>query len=97
MRKPADLDDYRVDEAWKTGMRNPETYDGRLHDGRWFYYRYRWGYASVGVGPTYEEAVEDEAHGSYQGGVFDGQWPDDNTRNMVFRELLDKALDRQNR
>lgn len=36
----------------------PTQYEGTLDDGNAFYFRYRWGFAEVGIAPTHDQAVE---------------------------------------
>jgi hypothetical protein len=44
------FDDPRVAEATQTCFGCPDQYEGRLHDGREFYFRYRHGSVYLGVG-----------------------------------------------
>jgi hypothetical protein len=93
-RKRTDLADPRVVHAHRTCARCPEEYVGRLVDGRWFYFAYRWGRAHVGIGYTVEDAIDDRSDGHDHGGVLDGEWPDTTTRDKAFRDLLTEALTR---
>lgn len=95
MMDPVDLGDTRVDTAWWTSSRCPDQYEGRLHDGRWFYFRYRWGLAYVGIGATLGDAIGDEHDQQAYGGYLDGEWPDTATRNRAFTRLLTAALARR--
>jgi len=91
---PADLGDSRVADATQTCRSNPEQYEGLLHDGRWFYFRYRWGAAYVGIGVTLDDAIDDDGDMRDYGGPFAGQWPDEATRDAAFTELLSAKLSR---
>lgn len=93
--KPVDLEDERVTVAVTMGERCPAQYEGRLIDGRWFYFRYRWGWAYVGVGATLDEAIDCDSHERTYGLAYDGEWPDEATRNAAFTELLSATLSAQ--
>lgn len=93
-KKRTCLDDPRVQHAHRTWPRCPEEYVGRLVDGRWFHFRYRWGRAGVGVGNTVEDAIDDSATERDYGGMFDGEWPGTAARNEAFADLLTDAINR---
>jgi hypothetical protein len=72
----------------------PEQWEGTLRDGRHFYFRYRGGRASLGLGIGPESAVDDphEArvrHGDSLQGIFGS----DDDRRAVFAELLAYRLE----
>lgn len=48
----------QVVEIRKTCYACPAQWEGKTADGRWVYVRYRWGYLSVSVGDTLDEAVD---------------------------------------
>jgi hypothetical protein len=70
----------------------PVQIEGRLDDGRHFYFRYRWGVAALGFGDTPQAAVDEQFggcgeymdHGDSLQGVFDS----DTDLNEVFGQLL---------
>jgi hypothetical protein len=71
----------------------PEQYEGQLVDGRFFYFRFRWGVATLGLGITPDAAVEDDrearfAVGDNLRGVFD----DDLERDLIFARLLAERI-----
>lgn len=91
--RPVDLGDPRVARAVMTDPAMPEQYEGQLADGRWFYFRYRWGWAYVGVGDTLDAAVDSDRYWKTYGGEYDGEWTDEATRNAAFAELLTGTLE----
>lgn len=67
----------------------PEQYEGRLIDGRWFYFRYRHGRANLGIGHSFESAVRSSDLATLRtGDDLQGAFYDDSERNSVFAELL---------
>lgn len=68
----------------------PEQYEGRLIDGRFFYFRYRHGRAELGIGATLEDAVRSSAYqqvlivNDRLSGMFDSE----DSRDEVFKQLL---------
>jgi hypothetical protein len=74
----------------------PDQYEGTLTDGRWFYLRYRWGVAQLGVGVDLDDAVRDSCGGSSRrisdglAGIFES----DEQRDEVFAALLGERLER---
>jgi hypothetical protein len=48
-----------VDEAEQTGYGCPTQWEGKLKDGRSFYFRYRGGTATLGIGANIDEAIGD--------------------------------------
>jgi hypothetical protein len=67
----------------------PEQYEGLLRDGQSFYFRYRYGSASLGVGDTRDYAISDPKHVQINhGDNMQGIFGDFRTRNQVFAELL---------
>ncbi len=82
-----------------TCMAVPEQYEGRLTDGRVFYFRYRSGWARLGLGTDLDAAVFDAMEGptaedrawEYEtatAGAFDS----DAEASKVFDALLDRHL-----
>lgn len=67
----------------------PEAYEGFLDDGKWFYFRYRHGSASVSVGPPEEDygwaSLRAKQH---YGDPLDGRWQTEEERDTVFSDLL---------
>lgn len=83
------MDHPFIAEQRQTCYGCPDQWEGRLVDGRYFYLRYRHGWASLGVGATPDAAVGDRGevgvnHGDGLQGIFDG----DDDRAAVFAELL---------
>jgi hypothetical protein len=71
----------------------PEQYEGQLIDGQFFYFRYRFGCATLGVGPTLDEAVEDPREARLRvGDNLRGTFDSTEERDLVFAQLL---LDRE--
>lgn len=76
--------------ATLTCPRNPEQWEGTLPDGRRFYFRYRDGWASLGVGHTRDQAVDDSDNtGTGYGAAGELQAWD---RPLIFGYLLAQAL-----
>lgn len=71
----------------------PMQAEGQLDDGRWFYFRYRWGHATFGVGATPGEAVADQrggdgiAYGDELQGVLDSAEADELLRRAMEQRL----------
>lgn len=65
----------------------PMQYEGTLVDGRWFYFRYRYGRASLGIGRTLDDAVSDTREvGTLYGGDWQGVLDEGEFRDL-FEEL----------
>jgi hypothetical protein len=65
----------------------PTQYEGTVEDGRIFYFRYRGGWASLGLGSTIDEAVTDRREvGVQHGDGLDGCLDEDEFREL-FCEL----------
>lgn len=79
----------------KTCDSNPEQYEGWLTDGRWFYFRYRWGTAELGIGADLDAAVEDSLnHGRTVGeSGYEGEFVSTEQRDAAFAELLREAAE----
>lgn len=83
-----------VAESWQSCGACPEQYEGRLTDGRHFYFRLRHGLAQLGVGHTVDAAVRstvgasrvETAVDTQGGGAFDSTAQ----RDDVFAELLER-------
>lgn len=76
---------------------HPVQYTGYLTDGRWFYFRYRFGRAQLGFGDTELDAVDEAFEGrdrviSIHGDVLRGHFETDAERDVVFSELMDRRL-----
>ena len=86
----SDLTDVpEVDSATHSSFACPEVWEGRLTDGRYFYFRYRHGVASLALSRL---SVDDAAvqprkqmdHGDSLRGIFEYS----SDRELVFRRLL---------
>lgn len=67
----------------------PVQYEGQLLDGRHFYFRYRWGRATLGIGATPDAAAEDpDEVGLTVGDNLRGVFDSDEERDAVFARLL---------
>jgi hypothetical protein len=79
--------------AERTCLGCPEQYEGQLRDGRYFYYRFRWGTATLGLGATIDEAVADPFEaGAYLGDDLRGFFNDDWERDNTFGDLLEDRI-----
>ena len=69
----------------------PDQYQGRLRDGRWFYFRFRFGAAGLGVGATLDDAVLRSFDNMVpmEGDRYRGCFDDDQERDETFALLLD--------
>jgi hypothetical protein len=65
------LDALVAEHVWTCRAR-PSQVEGKLVDGRWFYFRYRHGWASLGVGATLDEAIDDPSEAAIRYGGKDG-------------------------
>jgi hypothetical protein len=74
----------------------PSQWEGQLDNGLFFYVRYRWGYFSIGLGTTVDEAVGDDFYDSETGEALDGFMADS---EMAFKmaeagfDMTDAKLD----
>ena len=67
----------------------PVQYEGQLVDGRYFYFRYRFGRATLGLGETPDDAVDDPNETSLAvGDSLRGVYAGDEERDEVFARLL---------
>lgn len=67
----------------------PEQYEGILKDGRWFYFRYRFGRARLDVGNTGSGGVDREASAWMQiGDELQGVFDSHKQRDQVFTQLM---------
>lgn len=48
-----------IEKRRLTSIAAPMQYEGQLRDGRRYYFRYRWGIASLGIGASTVEAIAD--------------------------------------
>lgn len=73
----------------------PDQWEGQLIDGTYFYFRYRWGCASLGFSNESPFEAVDDPHTVYidHGGAFDGVFESDAERIDVFTRLLRKRLE----
>lgn len=71
----------------------PEQYEGKLTDGRWFYFRYRWGYASLAVGDDHDAVMGRQDVGMGVGDGLQGIFDSPEQRDRVFGELLAEVAD----
>lgn len=68
----------------QTCMACPAQWEGRLVDGRFFYFRYRSGHAALRIGDTREEAIEDSWGTSLQiGDQLDGSMDEDEFKHRL--------------
>lgn len=70
----------------------PTQYEGKLEDGRMFYFRYRWGYASLSVSPKESNDVYDAVSGEeVYGEQLSDEW-DGVLEEAKVIEILDKVF-----
>ncbi|KAB2809292.1 hypothetical protein F9L07_19830 [Pimelobacter simplex] len=62
----------------------PVQIEGELHDGRRFYFRYRFGRAGIGIGATDHDAVRDQRGDVEYGGEFSGDLDEGEELREVF-------------
>jgi hypothetical protein len=80
---------HAIAEQEQTCLACPEQYQGTLVDGRTFYFRYRHGWATLGLGHDLDSAVLDpEGVGREVGDDLDGQFASPEIRDSVFAILL---------
>jgi hypothetical protein len=80
--------DPRVRDSVRTCGVCPEQYEGTLVDGREFYFRYRYGMATLGLGKDrFGEALRYVEHGD----DLQGEFEDEATREDVLGRLLDET------
>jgi len=71
----------------------PEQHEGTVADGSKFYFRYRAGYASLGIGDTDDDAVKDPfTVGMSVGAPLQGSFASQSQRDTVFQVLMNKYL-----
>lgn len=87
------LTNPRIATQERTCHACPEQYDGTLHDGRHFYFRYRYGVASLGLDKDPDRAVENSWLNELEVGDdgWAGVFESDIERNKAFAELLSMA------
>ncbi len=83
--------DPRIAESTQTCGACPEQYEGTLVDGREFYFRYRYGMATLGVG---ENRFTDKLRYVEHGDDLQGAFEDDAAREAVLARLLDEGGER---
>lgn len=88
------LDHPLVEESKLTSWACPEQYEGTLTTGETFYFRYRCGVASVGVGPDLNSAVHDSFHHelTVSEDPLEGNFSSISIRDETFATLLADAL-----
>lgn len=87
------MNDPRVTTWTKTCSWAPEQYEGRLATGEVFYFRLKYGYASLGIGADLDAAIDDSHEWSWQSADRHmHEFPDEVTRDEVFTQLLDRRL-----
>ncbi len=80
-------DDERVETATQTCWGCPDAYEGRLVDGREFYFRYRYGHVTLRVSHGEDdERVASRSLGDSLQGVFESS----EQRDRVFSQLLNE-------
>lgn len=83
------IDHPLVAEQQMTTIGCPEQHEGQLVDGQHFYFRYRSGRASLGLGETVEAAVEDLGEVAVPfGDSLQGAFDNADDRNLIFATLL---------
>lgn len=95
----AELEHPTIRTARMTCRGCPEQWDGELHDGRFFYFRYRFGWASLAVGPTLSTVQGHDGRGVLPSGVdalrvqyggsYSGQFDTPEERTELFDRLLE--------
>lgn len=73
----------------------PVQVSGRLRDGRWFYFRYRFGHAGLGIGHTWWAAVADQRAEVPYGGEYDGFLERSEELRLVFGRAWDARAGRE--
>lgn len=83
-----------VDAHTRTWMDYPSQVQGVLKDGRCFYFRYRWGTGSLGIGDTVDAAISDPdtVEDDYSDDPMDGVL-DQQEFEAMFLRLLPRRLD----
>ena len=87
-----------VAECRQTCEVAPEQYEGRLTDGRHFYFRFRFGRAQLGLGATVEAAVAStviepvQVHVDTPAGEYGACFETEAQRDAVFADLLCRWL-----
>lgn len=71
----------------------PTQYEGQLHDGRWFYFRYRFARAQLGIADTLNAAVEATVTGPAAVGVQYGDGMAGHVDRQEFKELFVRLYD----
>lgn len=61
----------------------PSQWEGKTADGRTIYVRFRWGYLSIGLGGTIDEAIGDETFGREISDGMDGYLPYEELRRVT--------------
>lgn len=94
----AELDHPAIRTARMTCSACPEQWEGELHDGRFFYFRYRFGRATLALGANRQDVSGVTQLGQCEGvdvsmlehgGRYDGSLGSDQVRAEVFARLFD--------
>jgi hypothetical protein len=81
-----------IEKRELTSIAAPMQYEGQLRDGRRYYFRYRWGIASLGIGASRAEAIADPNTVSVQiGDELDGYLNADQFEEVASRLLAQRA------
>jgi hypothetical protein len=87
--EPIEIQHPAIAEQEQTCIACPEQYQGSLIDGHTFYFRYRHGFASLGVGADLDSAVKDpEQAGRRFGDDLEGGFESTQVRDEVFTQLF---------
>ena len=79
-----------VAEQHRTSTACPDLWEGKMDDGRFFYFRYRHGTARLGFGGSVDEAVTDSWNRQIDyGHPLDGIFESHEERQQVFGRLLE--------
>jgi hypothetical protein len=78
-----------IDTAVRTSLACPEQCEGTLTNGQKFYFRYRGGVVSLGLGSTIEEAIDASFSNKMEyGEPLQGWFVDKEERSSIFNKLL---------
>ena len=82
------FDDPRVATSTQTCFGCPDAYEGQLKDGRFFYFRYRYGMVGLSVGE--DESCADDRARMELGDSLAGVFTSSQQRDAAFTMLLDE-------
>jgi hypothetical protein len=83
-----------LETAELTCVAMPVQIEGKLRDGRWFYFRYRFGRAGIGIGRTEHEAVVDWCGDVGYGTNLGGDLDEGEELQRVFRRAWEARAER---